>query len=115
MKSLIVAILTLAPAANAATDAELQQIAERRAAYIVSSARRGGYWRHPPYHVGGATGQRFWLWSSGARFEGLGFSRPGDAHRIRWSCRPHPSRRYRLAAEARANGPYMSVWVRLWR
>ena len=115
MRLLVLIAIALAPAANAATDDELQQIAERRAAYIVSSARGGGYWRHPPYHIGGEIGQRFWLWSSGARFEGLGFSKPGHSDRIRWSCTPHPARRYRLAAEARADGPFLSVWVRIWR
>ncbi len=85
-----------------------QQIAENRAAWIVSQPR--GYYWHPRFDIGG-NGGPFWLWSH-ARFEGLGFGRPGSP--VTWSCRPR-RRGMRLVGDAYATGPRMSVRVRLWR
>ena len=106
MKTLVLTILmTLVATVDAADPPRKltpQQSAQARADWIVSQPR--GYWWHPPYRIANP-------WRAGARFEGCGFGRPGQA--VTWSCRPR--RRMKLVADAYATGPIMSVRVRLWR
>ena len=106
MKTAIVIAFLMATAATATEQPTPQQIAQARADWIVSNH----YHWHPPYTVG--TGPQFWLWRH-ARFEGLGFGRPGAQWKRMGTCRP----RYRMAlvADAYASNNRMSVRVRLWR